>query len=174
MLEFFAIYSLCRVNKRNAIARGRKPGGYIALTIVLWVVMEIIGMIVGNVLQYAIFGEPATSGLNFFVIIVTYSIAGIGALISFLCAKFAPRGDYVDPSTISTPPVMTSYNVPSNMPAYMVDPKTAPVQPQEYVHVDNPYQAPSAPAVRYCESCGSQVRPGASYCSTCGAKIDTN
>ena len=74
MLEFFAIYSLCRVNKRNAIARGRKPGGYIALTIVLWVVMEIIGMIVGNVLQYAIFGEPATSGLNFFVIIFFRSV----------------------------------------------------------------------------------------------------
>lgn len=166
MLEFLAVFGLCKVNRRNAIARGRRPGGYIALTIVLWIVMEIIGVIVGTVLQYSLFGERDSSGLNLFILIIAYSFAGIGALISYLCAKFAPQGDYVDPSTIRNPQYGNqSYNVSANTPAYMA--QQQPAQPQEFVHVENPYQAPAA---QYCESCGSLLKPGAQFCSACGAR----
>lgn len=166
MLEFLAVFGLCKVNRRNAIARGRKPGGYIALTIVLWIVMEVIGVIVGTVLQYSLFGERDSSGLNLFILVIAYGFAGIGALISFLCAKFAPQGDYVDPSTIRNPQYGNQpYNVSANTPAYMAQQQSA--QPQEFVHVENPYQAPAA---QYCESCGSLLKPGAQFCSACGAR----
>lgn len=54
MLEVFAVIGLCKLNRKNAIARGRRPGGFIALTIVLWIVLEFIGFIVGTVVQYAV------------------------------------------------------------------------------------------------------------------------
>ena len=98
MLEVLAIIGLCKLNKRNAIARGQRPGGFIALTIVLWIVMEIIGMIVGVIVQYATVGNiDSEYSFRLLVFLFAYGFAGIGALISFLCAKFGPKGDYVDP-----------------------------------------------------------------------------
>jgi len=178
MLEVLAIIGLCRVNKRNAIARGKRPGGFIALTIVLWVVLEIIGMIVGTVVQYAVIGESgSSSGLSLTVILFTYGFAGIGALISYLCAKLGPKGDYVDPSLAQNPqygaqPVVGTYNVPANTPAYMAP--NQPAQPQEFVHVDNPYQAPAPqPSTQYCEFCGELLKPGAKFCASCGSKAES-
>ena len=171
MLEVLAVIGLCRLNKRNAIARGKRPGGFIALTIVLWIVMEIIGFIVGTIVQYAVSGDiESTGGLNLIVILFAYGFAGLGALISFLCAKFGPKGDYVDPSIAVNPQYGAPPYVPGGTPAYMAPQQ--PVQPQEYVHVDNPYQAPVQQSTQYCEFCGEPLKPGAKFCASCGTKIN--
>lgn len=178
MLEVFAVIGLCKLNRKNAIARGRRPGGFIALTIVLWIVLEFIGFIVGTVVQYAVSGDiESTGGINLFAILFGYGFAGIGALISFLCAKFGPKGDYIDPSTkVSAQtygqPAYGNYNVPAGTPAYMVNPQTQPVQPQEFVHVDNPYQPPVRQSIQYCEFCGEPLKPGAKFCASCGTKVE--
>lgn len=171
MLEFLAIFGLCKVNKNNAIARGRRPGGYIALTIILWITMEIIGAIVGAVVLVANGYDisRSESGYKLVLILFAYGFAGIGALISFLCAKFGPQGDYVDPSRPTYKP--GQYNTAAfgdNTPAYMQQPGQS-AQSQEFVHVENPYQAPAA---QYCESCGQLLKPGAKFCSACGAEVN--
>ncbi|MBQ2156752.1 MAG: zinc-ribbon domain-containing protein, partial [Clostridiales bacterium] len=53
-----------------------------------------------------------------------------------------------------------------------VNPQTQPVQPQEFVHVDNPYQAPVQQSVQYCEFCGQQLKPGVKFCASCGTKVE--
>ena len=174
MLEVFAIIGLCKVNKRNAIANGRRPGGYIALTIVLWIVMEFIGAIVGTVVAAVSRGGDISdeSGIKLVAILFAYGFAGIGALISFLCAKFAPKGNYVDPSLQATPQYGQSpiYGN-SSTPAYMSS--NQPAQPQEFVHVENPYQpAPVQQSVQYCEFCGQTLKPGSRYCASCGSKVE--
>ena len=71
MLEVFGIMMLCKLNKKNAIARGRRPGGYIALTICLWVGLEIIGFIIG-----------AMTDLQYGYALLGYGFAGIGGASS--------------------------------------------------------------------------------------------
>ena len=188
MLEIFGIIALCKLNRQNAIARGRRPGGFVALTIILWVGLEFIGMVAGFILL----GDKS----EYLPYAVALPCAGLGALISFLCAKFGPRGNYVAPTTQmqstngGATPVYASN---PNMPAYAQQPVQMPGQTQEFVHVENPYQAPAAyqaPAVdnpvvgtpvatqpvatapvRYCEFCGAQLKPGAKFCATCGAQV---
>ena len=133
MLEIVGIMMLCKANKRNAIARGRRPGGYIALTIILWVGMELLGFFIG-----------AMAELEYGRIFLAYGLAGIGALISFLVAKFGPKGDYVDPATARTmsssvdmnAPMMGSYNVPVDQSSY------APYQNATYGQQPLQYQDP--------------------------------
>ena len=102
MLEIFGIVSLCKLNRRNAIARGRRPGLFIALTIILWVGMELLGFFVGSFLE-----------IEYGSVFIAYGFAGLGALGSFLIAKFAPKGNYVDPNT--NPVVRTDPNDPDSM-----------------------------------------------------------
>lgn len=174
MLEVFAIIGLCKVNKNNAIARGKRPGGFIALTIILWIVMEFIGAIVGTIVAYSTTGDISdSSGYKFTAVLFAYGFAGVGALISFLCAKFGPQGDYVDPSRQATQ-FNGTYNTAafSNTPAYMQNPAQS-SQPQEFVHVENPYQAP-VQQTQYCEFCGQALKPGSKFCSACGSKAETS
>ena len=42
MLEFLALFYLVKKNRENALARGRKPGGFIALTFILWFHFELV------------------------------------------------------------------------------------------------------------------------------------
>ena len=174
MLEVFAIIGLCKVNKNNAIARGRRPGGFIALTIVLWIVMEFIGAIVGMFVAASQNGGTLdSSSYKFTAVLFAYGFAGIGALISYLCAKFGPQGDYVDPSRPTYQPghyntAAFGDNTNSNTPAYMQKPGQS-SQPQEFVHVENPYQAP-VQQTQYCEFCGQPLKPGSKFCSSCGTK----
>ena len=174
MLEVFAIIGLCKVNKNNAIARGRRPGGYIALTIVLWIGMEFIGAIVGMFVAASQNGGTLdSSSYKFTAVLFAYGFAGVGALISFLCAKFGPQGDYVDPSVQRYQPGQpyntAAFGNNTNTPAYMQQPGQS-AQPQEFVHVENPYQAPAAPQTQYCEFCGQPIKPGSKFCSACGSK----
>ncbi len=176
MLEVFAIIGLCKVNKNNAIARGRRPGGYIALTIILWIVMEFIGAIVGTFVVLSSNGDISeNSGGRLTAILFAYGFAGVGALISYLCAKFGPQGDYVDPSVQRYQPGQpyntAAFGNNTNTPAYMQQPGQS-SQPQEFVHVENPYQAP-VQQTQYCEFCGQALKPGSKFCSACGSKAET-
>ena len=172
MLEVLAIIGLCKLNRKNAIARGKRPGGFIALTIVLWIVMEIIGMIIGIIVAGSLSNGDMSDETSFKFIAMIFGIgfAGLGGLISFLCAKFGPKGDYVDPSIAVNPQYGAPAYVPGNTPAYMAPQQ--PVQPQEYVHVNNPYQAPAQQSSQYCEFCGEPLKPGSKFCASCGTKIN--
>ena len=119
MLEVFGIMMLCKLNKKNAIARGRRPGGFIALTIILWVGMELLGFFLGGFLE-----------IEYGTVFLAYGCAGLGALASFLIAKFGPKGNYVDPkanpvvSTDPNEPVLGAYNVPIDQSSYAPYPNT--------------------------------------------------
>ena len=116
MLEIFGIIMLCKANKKNALARGKRPGGFIALTIILWVGMELFGFFIG-----------ALTEIEYGSIIFGYGFAGLGALISFLIAKFGPKGNYVDPkadpslssSVDANAPMVGAYNVPVDSSSYV-------------------------------------------------------
>lgn len=166
MLEIFAVISLCRVNRRNALARGHKPGGFIALTIILWIVFEIIGFIIGGV----IFNSGYTA-----LLLVGLPCAALGGLISFLITKNLPQGNYVDPSTISRPVVTVGpggapvYQDP-NVPAYMLH--QVPVQPVQPMQPVQPFQpAGAAGGTRYCRYCGAPNNPASKFCESCGQNI---
>lgn len=163
MLEFFAVFSLCRVNRRNAIARGHKPGGFIALTIILWIVFEIIGFIIGAL----IFNSSYTA-----LLLVGLPCAAIGGLISFLIAKNLPQGNYVDPSTVFNPVMTVGPNgAPvygnQNIPAYQM--QQVPVQPVQPVQQAG---AGPVPGVRYCRYCGASNNTTSRFCESCGQNIE--
>lgn len=86
MLEVFFVYMLCKANKRNALRRGRKPGAFIAITIILWVGLELFGLTIGIALEAA--GYFYLLGVGF---------ALLGGLISYLIAKNCKPGDYLSP-----------------------------------------------------------------------------
>ena len=149
---------LCKANKKNAIARGKRPGGFIALTIILWIGLEILGVVVGVSLDL---GRGS--------IFLAYLFAGIGALISFLCAKFGPKGDDVDPSTHpvnSYNPMPGAYNVPVDTASYTPYPNGTGVQPSPF----KPAPSGAAAQPRFCEHCGSPLPDGSNFCGNCGAK----
>lgn len=127
MLEFLVLFSLVKSNRKNALARGRRPGGFVALTIILWVHFELIGLIIGLV-----------NGLeSYLAMIIGLLCAGLGGLISWLCAKFWPKGNYVASGTqpvskpqYGTQPIIGSYNVPVDSNGYT--PYQQSQQPQQY------------------------------------------
>jgi hypothetical protein len=87
MLEIILLMVLVNKNKENAIKRGKKPGIFIFLTIILWIVPEIIGGALG-----------ASMGLGYGSYGLAILFAAIGALTSYLIAKFGKQGDYVPPA----------------------------------------------------------------------------
>lgn len=167
MLEIFAIISLCRVNKNNAIKRGRRPGGFIALTIILWVVFELIGMVIG----YAILG---VDNGYLAVLLIALPCAALGGLISFLITKNVSQGDYVDPSMIHRPVVTVGPNgapvyQDPNVPAYMY--QQVPVQPVQPVQPVMQQGAGPVPGTRYCKYCGAPNKSTSSFCESCGQNL---
>ena len=172
MLEIFAIISLCRVNRRNAIARGRRPGGFIALTIILWVVFEFIGMIAGTIIL-------GSDNVYITLLLIALPCAALGGLISFLIAKNCPQGNYVDPSTISRPVVTVGPNgapvyQDPNVPAYMYQQvPVQPVQPMQPMQPVQPVmQQGAAPGMRYCRYCGAANNSSSKFCESCGQNIE--
>ena len=91
MLEVFAIIMLSNKNKANALARGRKPGGFQGLTVALWFGLEIVGFLIGI---------AAELGWGAYVLALVF--AGVGGLISYLVAKNCKPGDYVPQAAIMT------------------------------------------------------------------------
>ena len=106
MLEIMGIILLCGANKKNCLARGRKPGGFIALTVILWFVMEIIGAFLGVLIS-----ESA-------VYVFALLFAALGGLISWLICKNLSFGTYVDPKTAYVQQVVQTsekLNVPATL-----------------------------------------------------------
>ena len=164
MLEIFAIISLCRVNKNNAIKKGRRPGGFIALTIILWVVFELIGMVIG----LFVFG---TESSYLAALLIALPCAAFGGLISFLITKNVSPGNYVDPSMIHRPVVTVGPNSAPvyqdpNVPAYMY--QQVPVQPVQPVMQQG---AGPVPGTRYCKYCGAPNKSTSKFCESCGQNI---
>jgi hypothetical protein len=87
MLELLAMYYLSQKNKANALARGRKPGFFVAMTFILWFGMELPGVVLGSYLG----GEAGAYllGLVF---------AAAGGAISYILAKNCRPGAYVPAS----------------------------------------------------------------------------
>ena len=165
MLEIFAIISLCRVNRRNAIARGRRPGGFIALTIILWIVFEFIGMVLGMFIL-------GIDNSYLSVLFIMLPCAALGGLISFLIAKNCRQGNYVDPSTVFNPVMTVGPNgAPvygnQNIPAYQM--QQVPVQPVQPVQQAG---AGPVPGVRYCRYCGASNNTTSRFCESCGQNIE--
>ena len=196
MLEVFAVIGLCKLNSKNAIARGKRPGGFIALTIILWIVFEFIGAILGII----IFGRDNNT---FTIMFVALPCAALGGLISFLCAKFGPRGNYVDPSL---QPV-NFYTNNNGMPMYgtgaQYAPQQVPVQPMQPMQPNAspfapapgqavqpspfapaPGQQPASPfaqtqpaataaaGIRYCINCGAPNSSTSKFCESCGQNLE--
>ena len=85
MLEILGIILLCNINKKNVVKKGRKPGSFIAITIGLWIGLEIVGAGLGTALQL---------GLGTYLLAILFAI--IGGVISFVIAKnAAPQPGYV-------------------------------------------------------------------------------
>lgn len=107
MLEIVAIVLLVRANKKNALERGRRPGGFIALTLVLWIGLEIIGAVIGTLAGAEYLG----------IIFIGLAFAGIGGLISYLVTKSCKPGDYYPvppmPAYMAMPPVGAPFAPPA-------------------------------------------------------------
>ncbi|MDR0548559.1 MAG: hypothetical protein LBI10_03995, partial [Deltaproteobacteria bacterium] len=83
MLEILALFFLISKNSKNAISRGRKPGLFIFLAILLWLGLEFLGGLIGYL---------ATNGER----LPTYLFALMGGLsggvISYFIAKNCSKG----------------------------------------------------------------------------------
>lgn len=89
MLEIFAIIWLTNKNKATALSRGRKPGGFMGLTIALWFGLEFIGILLGF-----------AGGLELGAYVLGLVLAIVGGVISYLAAKNCRPGDYVLPAAV--------------------------------------------------------------------------
>ena len=87
MLEILLIVFLCNKNRANAMSRGRKPNGFVALTIALWVGLELLGGLIG---------AAADMGYGAYGLAILF--AAIGGLTSYLIAKNCKCGDYISPA----------------------------------------------------------------------------
>ncbi len=76
MLEILFIIFLCKKNATNASLRGRKPAGFVVLTVCLWVGMEFLGGMIGGL---------ADLGAGTYLLALV--MAATGGLISYLAAK---------------------------------------------------------------------------------------
>ncbi|SDO06727.1 hypothetical protein [Acetanaerobacterium elongatum] len=97
MLEILLLMLLCKTNKKNALARGRKPGGFIALTIILWLVLEFVGAFIGAFLD-----------IGYGIYVMALLFAGTGALISYLAAKNCKPGNFVAQEQVRTQEVINN------------------------------------------------------------------
>jgi hypothetical protein len=91
MLEILGLMMLCNKNKANALARGRKPTGFIWLTVLLWFGLEITGGIIG---------VAAEMGTGAYFLALLFAL--IGGLISYLASKNCKPGNYVPDVQILT------------------------------------------------------------------------
>ena len=89
MLEIILIVLFCKKNAENAAARGRKAGGFVALTIALWLGMEFLGGFIGGFL-----------GLGFGTYLLAIVMALLGGYISYRITKNCKPGDLINPESV--------------------------------------------------------------------------
>ena len=75
-MDVFILITLINSVRRITSEKGRRPGGYIAMTVILWVVPEIIGLIIG-------FGSDM--GLASYVL--GFLFAGTGGAVAYLIVR---------------------------------------------------------------------------------------
>jgi MFS family permease len=82
VLEFIVVYLLGKHNKTVVENKGHRGGKYMGITIALWFGGEILGLIVGLLLE----------GTKGFAVAYLFAIAGAvtGAVIAWLIAKQVP------------------------------------------------------------------------------------
>lgn len=83
MLEILAIIFLAKKNAANAAARGRKKGGFVALTIALWLGLECVGALVGQLLEL---------GIGSYLLALLLAVGG--GFLSYFITKNCSPGDY--------------------------------------------------------------------------------
>lgn len=93
MLEVLMVMLLCAKVKTTVAARGRKPGGFIALTIILWIVFEIIGLIG----LFFLLDEISTATTLFAVL-----GGALGGGLAYLIAANCKVGSYVPPHLVES------------------------------------------------------------------------
>ena len=76
MLEILALIYLCKKNAENASLRGRKPGGFIALTVLLWFGMEVLAGVIGGLAELGAGVYP-----------LAIAMAALGGFLSYRAAK---------------------------------------------------------------------------------------
>lgn len=84
MLEILAILWLSNANGRKAQSRGRKPGGFKALTIILWLGGELLGFLVGY--------NQTQETLTAYLYAIGFAI--VGALLSRIIVSVVRPGTY--------------------------------------------------------------------------------
>ena len=87
MLELFALSALVNNIKKTALERGRRPGGFVAVAIILWFHLEFAGFFIGIYLE-----------MGYGSVIPAAILVGLGALASYLLVRFFPVGKYIPPN----------------------------------------------------------------------------
>jgi hypothetical protein len=80
-------------NKKVVLARGRRPGGFIALTLALCFGLELIGCAIGLRI-FGAYSGMADETVLLYSALLGLGMLGIGALISYLAARACKPGDY--------------------------------------------------------------------------------
>lgn len=93
MLEIIALIALCRHNGRIVREKGRRSGGFIAITVILWFGLEILGAIIGVL----VFDVTTNGDIPGGIYISALVFAALGALLSYLIARNAKPGPYLPP-----------------------------------------------------------------------------
>ena len=70
--------------KKTANERGRRPGGYIAMTVLMWVIPEILGLIIGF-----------SSDLGYATYVIALLFAGTGGAVAYIIVRNLKPGNYV-------------------------------------------------------------------------------
>lgn len=91
MLEIFLVFYLSKINKKNALFRGRKSGGFTALTFLLWFGGEILGAFLGAMLAGSL-GLFYDDSFFFPIYLVAILFAAVGAVIAYFAAKNCAYG----------------------------------------------------------------------------------
>ena len=157
MLEIIALWVLCKKIGTIVNDKGRKSGGYIALTIAFWIGGEIIGAVIGASIAYA------TDSGNCIVYAVALLGAAAGAGIAYAIARAASDvSPAYEPLQVAppAPPLPASYELPATTPTYGL----APAGPAT-ARSDTGIEASG------CPRCGYMVTPGDRFCPSCGSQL---
>ena len=91
IFDVLMVIWLWRLNGRNAIANGQKPGKYQALTLILWYGLEILGSLLGA-FGIVMLDPGANPTVGAYMVGIPCAI--LGGYISYRLARYAPKGDY--------------------------------------------------------------------------------
>lgn len=139
MIEIVGLILLCNVNKKNAVAVGKRAGGAIGLTIGLWLGAEFLMAVIGGLAE-----------LGVVTYILALVAAAAGGVASYFIAKKPPKQSGVAQQ-------------------YASQQAHAPVYGQKTGNYGQVSQAAQAPKGGFCINCDVQLAGGMKFCPACGA-----